>query len=103
MRLYLSGHEYKYAVEQMLLTLFPHERPEYPEGRPGGDRMEIALSRGRQRTTACCVYRRGAERFCGRAVELCLEADEKLKTSYDSPERVLDMLVLELAGESRNG
>ena len=67
MRLYLSGHEYKYAVEQMLLTLFPRERPEYPAGRPGGERMEIALRRGRQRTTATCVYRRGAERFCGRA------------------------------------
>ena len=67
MRLYLSGHEYKYAVEQMLLTLFPHERPEYPEGRPSGERMEITLTRGRQRTTASCIYRRGTERFCGRA------------------------------------
>ena len=67
MRLYLSGHEYKYAVEQMLLTLFPQERPVYPEGRPSGDRMEISLSSSRQRTTAACVYRRGAERFCGRA------------------------------------
>ncbi|MBR4549718.1 MAG: coproporphyrinogen dehydrogenase HemZ [Oscillospiraceae bacterium] len=67
MRLYLSGHEYKYAVEQMLLTLFPHERPEYPEGQPSGERMEITLTRGRQRTTASCIYRRGTERFCGRA------------------------------------
>ena len=67
MRLYLSGHEYKYAVEQMLLTLFPQERPVYPEGRPSGDRMEISLSSSRQRTTAACIYRRGAERFCGRA------------------------------------
>ena len=67
MRLYLSGHEYKYAVEQMLLTLFPQERPVYPEGRPSGERMEISLSSSRQRTTAACVYRRGAERFCGRA------------------------------------
>ncbi len=67
MRLYLIGHEYKYAVEQMLLTLFPDERPEYPEGRPSGDRMEIRLAVGRQRTTATCVFRRGVERFCGRA------------------------------------
>ncbi len=67
MRLYLSGHEYKYAVEQMLLTLFPHERPEYTKGRPSGERMEITLTRGRQRTTASCIYRRGTERFCGRA------------------------------------
>ena len=47
--------------------------------------------------------RRLSERFCARAVELCLEADEKLKTSFDEPERVLELLVLELAGESRNG
>ena len=25
----LKGHDYKYAVEQMLLTLFPNERPTY--------------------------------------------------------------------------
>ena len=34
MRLYLIGHDYKYAVEQMLLTMFPEERPEYPAGNP---------------------------------------------------------------------
>ncbi len=46
--------------------------------------------------------RRLSESFCGRAAELCLEADERLKSSYDDPERVLELLVLELAGESRN-
>lgn len=30
MKLYLEGHHCQYAVEQMLLTLFPGERPEYP-------------------------------------------------------------------------
>ena len=25
---------YRYAAEQMMLTLFPGERPEYPEGEP---------------------------------------------------------------------
>ena len=45
MRLYLTGHDYQYAVEQMLLTLFPGERPEYPEGAPAGERMEIRLHR----------------------------------------------------------
>ena len=46
--------------------------------------------------------RRLSERFCCRAVELCLEADQRLKTSFDDPDRVLELLVLELAGESRN-
>ena len=53
MRLYLHGHEYKYAVEQMLLTMFPAERPEYPDGKPEGERLEISLSHTAQRTTAC--------------------------------------------------
>lgn len=36
MNLYLIGHDYRYAAEQMLLTLFPDERPVYPgtAGRP---------------------------------------------------------------------
>ena len=69
MRLYLYGHEYKYAVEQMLLTLFPGERPQYPEGKPEGDRMEIRLSRAEQRTTATCSLVRGGKRWLGRATE----------------------------------
>lgn len=57
MKLYLHGHEYKYAVEQMLLTLFPEERPEYPEGAPVGEGMETRLSRGARYTTATCTLR----------------------------------------------
>ncbi len=54
MKIWLNGHEYKYAVEQMLLTLFPEERPEYPEGIPGGDRMEVSYQRnGLERTAGC--------------------------------------------------
>ncbi len=30
MKLYLTGHTYKYALEQIMLMLFPEERPEYP-------------------------------------------------------------------------
>ena len=59
MKLYCKGHEYRYAVEQMLLTLFPDERPEYPSGAPQGEGMEIALHRAAQYTTAVCVLRRG--------------------------------------------
>ena len=45
MKLYLDldnydyqPERYKYAVEQMMLTLFPEERPEYPP--PGGPYTE---------------------------------------------------------------
>ena len=67
MRLYCIGHDYKYAVEQMLLTLFPEERPEYPEGKPSGECMQIRLSRGRRFITAGCILRRGGSVARGRA------------------------------------
>ena len=59
MKLYLKGHEYRYAVEQMLLTLFPEERPEYPEGRPEAEGMEVRFHRAEKMSTAVCVLRRG--------------------------------------------
>ena len=37
MKLYLFGHDYRYAVEQSLLTLFPDQRPEYPDTDPSAD------------------------------------------------------------------
>ncbi len=36
MKLYFKGHDFRYAAEQMMLTLFPSQRPEYPEGEPDG-------------------------------------------------------------------
>ena len=36
MDLYFSGHDYRYAVEQTMLTLFPGQRPHYPQGEPTG-------------------------------------------------------------------
>ena len=54
MKLYYRGHDYKYAAEQMLLTLFPTERPEYadaPPG-PGEDALVLSLSRGETWATA---------------------------------------------------
>ncbi|NCC69762.1 MAG: coproporphyrinogen dehydrogenase HemZ, partial [Clostridia bacterium] len=54
MKLYLVGHDYKYAVEQMMLTLFPAERPEYPgeAPEPGGQWAKISLFRGKTWMTA---------------------------------------------------
>lgn len=47
MKLYLKGHDYKYATEQMLLTLFPGERPEYPQEapEPGENALVLTLAR----------------------------------------------------------
>lgn len=67
MKLYLIGHDYKYAVEQILLTLFPQERPEYPEGKPEGDRLELRLSEGGKFITASCALYLEGKLFRGKA------------------------------------
>ncbi len=54
MKLYLTGHSYQYAVEQMMLVLFPDQRPEYPEEEPNeGDFFaRSSLSLGKTWATA---------------------------------------------------
>jgi len=42
-------------------------------------------------------------RFCRKAAELILETDYKMKTSFDEQERLLELLILQLAQEARNG
>ena len=59
MKLFFSGHNEKYAVEQTLLTLFPGERPVYPDEPPGGDNeLELSFSRGPVWCTASARLRR---------------------------------------------
>ena len=41
--------------------------------------------------------------FCRKAAELVMETDYAIKTSYDEPERLLELLILRLAQEARNG
>ena len=62
----------------MLLTLFPDERPLYPDGKPEGDRMEISLHRGESYTTASCLLTRGGERRRGTARALNREMTDEL-------------------------
>ncbi len=47
--------------------------------------------------------RRFSASFCRRASELVLETDFRIKTSYDDPQRLLELLLLSLAREARNG
>ncbi len=49
MDIILTGHDYKYAVEQMLLTLYPAERPGYPAKASGGDCVTVSLAEGMAR------------------------------------------------------
>ncbi len=47
--------------------------------------------------------RRFRPEFCRKAANLVLETDYKMKTSFDDSERLLEMLILQLAREARNG
>ena len=47
--------------------------------------------------------RRFSPAFCELSANLILETDYKMKTSYDDPERLLELLVLQLAQEARRG
>lgn len=46
--------------------------------------------------------RRFSARFCATAAELVMETDRQIKTSYDDPERLLELLVLRLSQEAQN-
>ena len=67
MKLYLVNHDQRYAVEQMLLTLFPAERPEYPDAPTDGDCAVITLFRGAKTATVTCRLRRDGRTALGRA------------------------------------
>ena len=41
--------------------------------------------------------------FCAKAAQLILETDYQMKTSFDDNERLLELLILQLAQEARNG
>lgn len=47
--------------------------------------------------------RRFRPEFCSKASQLVLETDYKMKTSFDDNERLLEMLILQLAQEAGNG
>ncbi|MBO7728769.1 MAG: coproporphyrinogen dehydrogenase HemZ [Oscillospiraceae bacterium] len=67
MKLQFSGHDYKYAVEQMLATVFPGEKPDYSPGRRDENGMIVNLNESPVYTTATCIYRSEKGRFLGKA------------------------------------
>lgn len=67
MKMFLFNHDFRYAAEQILLTMFPDERPEYPEGKPEGDRAELSLNEGCKYFTAVCRLVLGGQEYYGRS------------------------------------
>jgi len=71
-------------------------------GRGSGELMKLCGISDYAARKTMDAARRFRPAFCSRAAELILEADYKLKTSYDDPDRILEVLILQLAQEARN-
>ena len=118
----LSQNEYGKALQKLQTLLKMQQEPLAILGTIGGHFRRLGTARtlmdnGRNsselmklcgltdypaRKTMSAAGRFSA-RFCARAAELVMETDYKMKTSYDDPQRLLELLVLQLAQEARNG
>ena len=70
-------------------------------GRSSGELMKLCGIPDYPARKTMEAARRFTPGFCRKAAELVLETDYKMKTSYDDPERLLEMLILQLAQEAR--
>ena len=68
-----------------------------------GDVMRLCGVASYPARLALGACRKFSKEFYRKAAELVLETDYKIKTSYDDPERLLELLLLQLAQEGRNG
>ncbi|MGN1001562.1 MAG: coproporphyrinogen dehydrogenase HemZ [Oscillospiraceae bacterium] len=91
MELFLKNNDYKYAVEQIMLMLFPREKPVYPDAPGGGNRAELSVSEGKDFVTAACVLTIDGLSHRGRAAVK--------KTSFTDPvvEQRLRQRIVKLA------
>ncbi len=72
-------------------------------GRNADDLMRLTGLKDYPARKTMSAAQKFSTRFCKRASELILETDYKMKTSFDDQERLLELLILELAQEARNG
>ena len=118
----LGEGRYAAALEKLQTLLKMQQEPLAILGAVGGHFRRLAAARtlldhGKTPSDLAKLYgipdyparksmeaaRRMRPEFCARAAELILEADYAMKTSFDDSERLLEMLVLQLAQEGRNG
>ncbi len=68
-------------------------------GKGYGELMKLAGITEYPAKKAMDAARRFGPRFCARASALIVQADYQMKTSFDDPQRILELLVLQLAQE----
>ena len=70
-------------------------------GKSSGELMKLCGMGDYPARKTMDAARRFTPAFCAKASQLVLETDYAMKTSYDEPERLLELLILQLAQEAR--
>jgi len=118
----ISQGDYGLALQKLQQLLKMQQEPLGILGAIGGHFRRISTARtlqenGRTATELAKLYgmqdyparksmeaaRKFSPQLCRKAAELVLETDRKIKTSFDDPERLLELLILQLAQEARRG
>ncbi len=118
----LSAGKYDVALQKLAQLFKMQQEPIVLLGAVGGHfrRLSVArtlLDNGKnaqhmQKLTGLADYacrktmesaRRFSPTFLRKATSLILETDYRMKTSFDDPQRLLELLVLQLAQEAKNG
>lgn len=72
-------------------------------GRPAAELMKLCGIADYPARKTMDAARRFSAAFCAKASQLVLETDYRMKTSFDAQDRLLELLILQLAQEARNG
>lgn len=72
-------------------------------GRGGDDLMQVCGMKDYPARKTMAAAKRFSASFCKRAAELVVETDYRMKTSFDDQQRLLELLLLQLAQETRHG
>ena len=87
----IGGHFRRISTARTLLD----------SGRGSGELMKLCGIGDYPARKTMDAARRFRPEFCRKAAELVMETDYRMKTSFDEPERLLEMLILQLAQEAR--
>lgn len=89
----IGGHFRRLAIARTLLD----------NGRNSTDLMRLCAIGDYPARKTMGAAKRFSPTFCETAAELIMETDHAMKTSLDDAQRLLEMLILQLAQEARNG
>lgn len=87
----IGGHFRKIGTARTLLD----------HGKNASELMKLYAMADYQARKTMEAARRFSPEFCKAASQLVLETDRRIKTSFDEPQRLLEILILQLAQEAR--